>query len=180
LQGFQSPLSFALRRELCSGHRIVVRSTRSTSAWFRIHRHVSRCGPLELRIPRLSRTSLNRRLRRRTEPSQGAHDPTIREVVASRQPRRRHPVVLFRPRCPPIVIAMLDVGEMSRMGSVRCRTSFMPAGHHVSALSRLDREPVKAVSPAWGRSEAQSLDRVEASRTIRIVMAGCRVRSRVR
>jgi hypothetical protein len=33
----------------------------------------------------------------------------------------------------------------------------MPAGHHVSALRRLDREPVKVVSPEWGRSEAENL-----------------------
>lgn len=37
----------------------------------------------------------------------------------------------------------------------------------------LARGAVKAVSPAWrGRSEAESLDRAEASRTIRVVMVG--------
>src|SRR5580700_3700767 len=56
----------------------------------------------------------------------------------------------------------------------------MPAGHHVSALPRLDREPVKAVSPEWGWSEAESLDRVEASRRIAVVMAGAASHGSVR
>jgi hypothetical protein len=45
-----------------------------------------------------------------------------------------------------------------RAGKSSC---FMAAGHHVSAFPRLDREPVKAMSPEWGRSEAESLDRVD-------------------
>jgi hypothetical protein len=61
---------------------------------------------------------------------------------------------------------------MSRMVlSFLERPSYLP-GHHVNAIPRLDREPVKAVSPEWGRSEAESLDRIEASRRIGVVMAG--------
>jgi len=45
-------------------------------------------------------------------------------------------------------------------------------GHHVIAKRGLDRSPVKAVSPAArGRSEAESLDRGEASRRMSDVMA---------
>ena len=68
----------------------------------------------------------------------------------------------------------LDVGRGQGVAhaSVFSRTSFIPTGHHVNAIPRLDREPVKAVSPEWGRSEAESLDRVEASRRIGVVMAG--------
>ena len=47
----------------------------------------------------------------------------------------------------------------------------MPAGHHVNAVPRLDREPVKAESPERGRSEAESLDGIAASRRIDDVMA---------
>ena len=46
-------------------------------------------------------------------------------------------------------------------------------GHHVIAKRGLDRSPVKAVSPASrGRSEAESLDRGEASERMSDVMAG--------
>jgi hypothetical protein len=48
----------------------------------------------------------------------------------------------------------------------------VPAGHHVIAFRRLDREPVKAVSPERGWSEAESLYRIAASRTLAVVMAG--------
>jgi|KBSSwiStaDraftv2_1062776.scaffolds.fasta_scaffold3221539_1 hypothetical protein len=41
----------------------------------------------------------------------------------------------------------------------------VPAGHHANAFRRLDREPVKAVSPE-GWSEAESLDGIVASRTL--------------
>lgn len=50
----------------------------------------------------------------------------------------------------------------------------MLAGRHVNAVDRLDREPVKAESPEWGRSEAESLDGIAASRTIDDVMAAVR------
>src|SRR6266852_696335 len=82
--------------------------------------------------------------------------------------------------CPPIVTAMLGVGEKSRMVLSFLESQLCPAGHHVSALPRLDREPVKAVSPACGWSEAESLDRVEASRRIAVVMAGVESRDSVR
>src|ERR1700674_1723012 len=75
---------------------------------------------------------------------------------------------------------MLGVGAIARIILPPYRTSFMPAGHHVSALRRLDREPVKAVSPEWGWSEAESLDRVEASRRISDVTAGVVSRGSVR
>jgi hypothetical protein len=57
-------------------------------------------------------------------------------------------------------------------GPFACRSddnTYRPSG---KCLPRLDREPVKAVSPEWGRSEAKGLDRVAASRRIGVVMAG--------
>src|ERR1700730_8567063 len=95
----------------------------------------------------LSRWRMSNRLKVQRAIDNSRRGPP-RSIAANQYQERSHRLT-----------SMFGLGDMSRMVlSFLERPSYLP-GHHVNAIPRLDREPVKAGRPEWGRGEAESLDR---------------------